>query len=167
MHGKCSKAIPSNILQPLGFECYMRASYVESNHAGDTITCRSRTGLIIYLNNAPVFWTSKKLGSIGTSFFGSEFIAMKNCYKFVCGLHYKLYMIGIPSCSRPTFIFGDNKSVLVNSSKTFSQLKKKLSFIAYRFVREGVAMDEWRLTYINTHDDVADLLMNPIAGGEK
>ena len=28
-------------------------------------------------------------------------------------------------------------------------------------------MDEWRLTYINTHDNVADLLMNPIAGGEK
>ncbi len=39
-------------------------------------------------------------------------------------------------------------------------MKKKSSSIAYHFVREGVAKDEWRVTYISTHDNVADLLTN-------
>jgi len=51
---------------------------------------------------------------------------------------------------KPTFIFGDNRSVLVNSSKPHSSLKKKSSSIAFHFVREGVAKDEWRVAYLNT-----------------
>ena len=66
------------------------------------------------------------------------------------------------------YIFGDNHSVLSkNSSKPFSVLKKKSSSIAYHFVREGVAKDEWRVTYISTHDNVADLLTKPLSNAEK
>ena len=46
-------------------------------------------------------------------------------------------------------------------------LKKKSSSIAYHFVREGVARDEWRTTYINTHENVADILTKPLPGGVK
>ena len=33
---------------------------VDAYHAGDTVTRRSRTGFIVYLNSAPVYWHSKK-----------------------------------------------------------------------------------------------------------
>jgi len=33
-------------------------------------------------------------------------------------------------------------------------------------VREGSASDEWRVAYVNTHENVADLLTKPL-GGEK
>ena len=46
-------------------------------------------------------------------------------------------------------------------------LKKKSSSIAYHFVREGVAKNEWRVTYINTHFNITDLLTKPLPGGEK
>ena len=139
---------------------------MDSDHAGDSITRRSRTSFIVYLNNAPIYWTSKKQGSIETSSFGSEFIAMKNCCEYLRGLRYKLRMMDIP-CDFPSYIFGDNTSVLVNSSKPFSMLKKKSSSIAYHFVREGVAKNEWRVTYINTNLNIADLLTKPLPGGEK
>ena len=90
-------------------------SCVDSDHAGDSVTQRSRTGFIIKLNSAPIYWMSKKQSGVETSSFGSEFIAMKQCCEYIRGLRYKLRMLGIP-VDDPTFIFGDNKSVLSNSS---------------------------------------------------
>jgi len=49
----------------------------------------------------------------------------------------------------------------------YSVLKKKSSSIAYHFVREGVAKNDWRLTYISTHDNVADLFTKPLTNVEK
>ena len=58
----------------------------------------------------------------------------------------------------PAFIYGDNQSVLNNTSIPNSQLKKKSQNIAYHFIREGVAREELRTTYINTHKNEANLL---------
>ena len=73
---------------------------MDSNHAGDSVTCPSRTGLIVFLNNAPIFWTSKKQGIVETSSFGAEFIALKTCCEYVCGLRCKLRTMGAP-CTLP------------------------------------------------------------------
>jgi len=164
-HGKCMEDIPHNSPEPLGTEYVMRA-FVDSDRAGDTITRRSRTGLMIFLNSAPTYWFSKKQASCETSKFGSEFIAMKLCCEYIRGLRYKLRMMGIP-IEKPTFIFGDNRSVLVNSSKPHSSLKKKSSSIAFHFVRERVAKDEWRVAYLNTNLNCADMATMSLPGGEK
>ena len=74
--------------------------------------------------------------------------------------------MGIP-CTSPAFIFGDNQSVLANSTIPDSTLKKKSQSIAYHFVREGDARDEWRTTYVNTHLNPADLLTKTLPSGEK
>ena len=66
-------------------------------------------------------------------------------------------MMGIP-CEFPAYVYVDNQSVLVNSSKPFSMLNNKYSSIAYHFVRKGVAKDKWRVTYISIHDNVADIM---------
>ena len=139
---------------------------VDSDHAGDCITRRSRTGFIIFLNNSPIYWFTKKQGGIETSSFGSEFIAMKQYCEYIHGLKDKPRMMGIP-VDGLSYIFGDNKSVLVNSSKPTSVLKKKSNSVAYHFVREGCAADEWRVTYVNTNDNIADLLTKPLSNGEK
>ena len=58
----------------------------------------------------------------------------------------------------PTYIYGDNQSVLANTTIPDSTLKKKSQSIAYHYVCEEVARDEWRTSYVNTHDNKADLL---------
>eukprot|EP00980_Cylindrotheca_fusiformis_P025547 scaffold14026_cov110-Cylindrotheca_fusiformis.AAC.1 len=97
---------------------------------------------------------------------GSEFKAMKQATEYVRGLRYKLRMMGIP-CAEPTYVYGDNKSVLCNTSIPESTLKKKSQSISYHFVREDVARDEWRTAYINTHLNPADLLTKPLPSGAK
>ena len=91
---------------------------------------------------------------------------MKQCTEYIRGLRYKLRMMGIPVVET-TFVYGDNKSVLCNTSIPDSTLKKKSQSIAYHFVREGAARGEWRTAYINTHLNPADLLTKPLPSGEK
>ena len=65
---------------------------------------------------------------------------MKQCRECVRGLCYKLRMMGIPF-DLPTFIFGDNQTVLVNTSKPHSTLKKKPVSISFRYFIEVNAKD--------------------------
>ena len=164
-YGICEEILPPNAPIPRGIGFTNRA-FVDSDHAGDKITRRSRTGFIVYLNSSPIFWYSKKQTSIETSSFGSEFLAMKQCCEYVRGLRYKLRMMGIP-VDQPSYIFGDNQSVLSNTTFPHSVLKKKSSSIAYHFVREGVAKNEWQTTYLNTDSNPADMCTKSLPSGEK
>ena len=74
--------------------------------------------------------------------------------------------MGIP-VTQPTYIFGDNQSVLVNSATPHSQLKKKANSVAYHHVREGTALDEWRLAYVNTTNNASDMMSKPLHAVEK
>ena len=67
----------------------------------------------------------------------------------------------------PTYIFGDNLYVLVNSSKPHSSLKQKSSSIALHFVREGAAKDAWWVAYLNTNYNPADMATKLLDGCEK
>ena len=74
--------------------------------------------------------------------------------------------MGIP-VEEPAFIFGDNQSVLADTTMPEYMLKKKTQSIAFRFVQEGSARDEWQNAYINRHENVADMLTKPLPSGEK
>jgi hypothetical protein len=51
--------------------------YVDADYARNMATRRSKKGYVQFVNKAVVNWLSKKQGSIETSTFGSEFIALK------------------------------------------------------------------------------------------
>jgi hypothetical protein len=164
-HIEGKEELPPNMPEPRGQGFRINAK-VDADHASDTVTRRSRTGFIVYLNCAPVYWLSKKQTSCESSTFGSEFVAMKQCCEYLRGLRYKLRMMGIP-CVGPAYIHGDNQSVLASCGIPDSVLKKKSQSIAYHYVREGAARDEWRTSYVNTHDNEADLLTKLLPSGEK
>ena len=140
VYNRVKGILPPNAPEHRGNGFIIRA-YVDADHAGLETSRRSRSGYIVFLNSSPIYWNSKKQNCIQTSTFGSEFHAMKECCEYLRGLRYKLRMMGIP-VDLPSYIFGDNQSVLVNSSIPTSTLKKKACSIAYHFVREGVTADE-------------------------
>ena len=89
---------------------------------------------------------------------------MKACCEYLRGLRYKLRMMGIP-LEHPCFVYGDNKSVLCNTTMPDSTLKKKHHSVAYHFVREGCARDEWRTTYMDIKDNCVDILTKNLVNG--
>ena len=73
---------------------------------------------------------------------------MKQATEYACGLRYKLRMMGI-TVDEPMFDYGDNQSVLANTTAPASTLKKKSNTIVYHFVHEGCACDEWCMAYVS------------------
>jgi hypothetical protein len=113
-YGNVEEAIPPNLPPPLGKDVDLRMM-VDSDYAGEKRTQHSCTGFIIFCNLAPIIWLSKQQATIETSVFGAELVAMKHGIKTLRGLRYKIRMMGIP-LSGPTYIYGDNKSQVTNSS---------------------------------------------------
>ena len=73
-------------------------------------------------------------------------------------------MVGIP-VKNPTYVYGDNQSVLANTTMPESTSKKKSNTIKFHFVREGSEIDDWRRTYTNPHINNADIITNPLPEG--
>jgi hypothetical protein len=69
------ESIPLDAPQPRGHAVQINA-FVDADHAGNKITRRSHTGILIYLNCTPIIWYSKAQSTVESSTFGSEFIAM-------------------------------------------------------------------------------------------
>jgi hypothetical protein len=163
-YGNVEEVIPPDMPPPLGNDidlCMM----VDSDHAGEKRMRRSRTGFIIFCNLAPIIWLPKQQATIETSVFSAEFVAMKHGIKMLRGLRYKICMMGIP-LSGPTYIYGDYKFQVTNSSRPESTLKKKCNSICYHEIRESVAMGETLLTHIRTGENLADFLTKTTSGAK-
>ena len=146
LDGDAKELIPPDAPEPRG-KSVQTTAFVDSDHAGDLVNRRSRTGVIVFLGMAPIAWHSKKQGSIETSSFGSELSAMKTAVEMIEGLRYKLRMMGIPLDGK-TFVKADNMSVIHNCSNPASQLKKKSNSIAYHYIRERCAAGVCGITCI-------------------
>jgi hypothetical protein len=154
--------IPPNAPEPRGNAVVM-SCFVDANHAGDKITRRSHTGIILFVNRAPIIWYSKQQNTVETSTFGSEFVAARIAVELIESLRYKLRMFGVP-IDGPTNVYCDNDSVCTNSTKPESTLKKKHNAIAYHRVREAVAAGTIRIAWEPTDTNIADMLTKCLVG---
>ena len=157
--------MPRNITQPRGLGFIMSVK-VDAGRASGTVTRRSMTGFLARLKFSLVYWYSRKQNSVEYSSSGPEFIAMNQCCEYLCGIRYKLRMMGIP-CVGPAYILGENQYVLANTSIPDSKIKKNNQSISYHFIREEAARDEWMTLYVNTHNIEADLLTKLLTSGYK
>ena len=102
-----AEAIPHDVPMEHG-NAVVTSGFVDADHAGCKVTRRSHTGVILFVNKAPILWYSKRQNTVETSMFGSEFCAMKTAIDMIEGLRYKLRMMGIP-LTGPTSVFCDNE----------------------------------------------------------
>ena len=128
--------------------------FVNSDHGSDQVTRRSRTGILIYINKAPIVWYSKRQNTVETSTYGSELVTMQLAVAMIKALKYKLWMFGIEIMEGETKLYGDNNAVILNTSVPESTLKKKHRSMNYNYVREaGVAL----IFKVDTGSNLADL----------
>jgi hypothetical protein len=118
------------------------------------------------LNMAPIVWFSKRQPTVESSVFGAEFVAMKNGIETRRDLRYKLGMMGV-TLSGPKFVYGDNMSVVQNTQRPASVLKKKSNSICYHAVRESAAMGESLIGHVPSVDNPDDIFTNVVPGVQK
>ena len=152
---EAKEAIPPNMPEARG-HAVITSCFVDASHANNQRDRKSQTGILIFMNKAPIHWYSKRQSTVETSTFGAEFCAMKTGVEIIEGLRYKLRMFGIP-IEGPTNIYCDNEAVYKNTVMPESTLKKKHHAIAYHRCREAVAAGTVRVAKQGTDKNLADL----------
>jgi hypothetical protein len=159
-YGDVVEELPPKMPKPLGNPVNITC-FVDANHAGNVVTRRSHTGILIYLQNTPIIWHSQRQNTVETSTFGSEFVALRNARDLIVALRYKLRMFGVPiNGSAKTYC--DNQGVVKNVSVPESALSKKHNAVNYHAVREAVAAQIMQVAKEDGESNVADLLTKPL-----
>ncbi len=66
------------------------SAFVDANHIRNKVTRCLHTGIIIYIQNAPILWYSKRQNTVEAATFGSEMVALWICKELIVAIHYKL-----------------------------------------------------------------------------
>ena len=144
--------MPSPLGNPVNITCF-----VDADHAGNRVTRRSHTGILIYVNSAPIIWHSKRQNTVESSTFGSEIVAMRYATDMVEALLYKLRMFGIP-IQQEARVLCDNESVVKVGVNPEARLAKKHNSIAFHRVRECVAAQMILIYHEKGESNLADIL---------
>jgi hypothetical protein len=142
-YGDVAEELPPNMPKPRG-QPVVVSCFVDANHAGNVKTRRSHTGILIYVQNAPIIWFSKRQNMVESSSFGSEFVALRAAKDMIVAVRNKLRMFGVP-IDGPANVFCDNDGVVKNTTIPESMLAKKYNATNYHAIREGVALGSSKL----------------------
>jgi len=157
-----AEEIPPDRPKPRGKSVTI-SCFVDVNHAGNVVTRRSHTGILIYVQNAPIIWFLKRQNMVETSTFGSEFITLRTAKELIVALRYKLMMFGVPISGPygeedgPAVVHCDNAGVVANTTIPTSTLTKKHNSINYHACREAVAAGIMIVSKEDTEWNHADL----------
>ena len=91
-----------------------------------------------------------------TSTYGSEMVAGRIAVDLAVELRYNLRMLGT-MVKGTTFLFGDNQSMVTNTSLPHSTLKKRVSANNYHRIREAVASGIVSIIHCGTKYNLADM----------
>ena len=109
---------------------------------------------------------SKKQSTVETSVFGAMFVTMKQGIDALQGLRYQLRMMSTP-ISDPSYIYGDNMSVVHNTSRSESVLRKKSNLVCYHAVCESVDMGESLGRNVPSKENFVDLRTKVLYGHKR
>ena len=127
------------------------------------VTRRSMTGIIHMLNQTPIMWYSKKQNTVMTATYGSEFTSARITTEQTIDIRYTCRMMGI-SLDGPSWMFGNNKSVITSSTIPGSKLNKRHNALSYHKVREAVCAKVLHFIYLKSDDNPADMLTKFLSG---
>ena len=156
IYGNVQEEKPHDMPIPKG-KVMRTTTYQDANLYHDMVTGRSVTGILHLLNQTPIHWYSKRQGRVQTATYGSEFMAARTACEQVIDLRYTLRMMGIP-IDGPSWMFGDNQSVITSSTIPESTLNKRQNALSYHLVRECIAAKIIYLLHVSGKVNPSDLL---------
>jgi hypothetical protein len=137
VYGNVKEELPTDLPVSKGKPVIL-SHYVDANLYHDFITGRSVTGIIHFANRTPIEWFSKKQATVETATYGSEFVAARLAVEQIIEIRLMFKYLGVPIKTK-SYLFGDNNSVIINSTIPHSCLKKRHNALSYHRVREAIA----------------------------
>jgi len=94
-YGEMKEQDPHGMPTPLG-EVVKITTHVDTNHANNVVTRRSRTGILIFVSSALIVQYSKKHNTVDSVTFGAEMVAMRTARDLTVALRTKLKNVQRP-----------------------------------------------------------------------
>ena len=163
-YGETKGAKPTNAPRPLGKELLIRC-YVDADFAGDLF--QDDLGPVLLLSST---WRlsigfQRNKAQLRLAHLGVNFALWSNVLNIFEGCVTNYGWWGFEWKTLAIYLYGDNHSVLWNTSVPESTLKKKSNSVAYHFLREGISTDEWRTTYLKSSENPSDFLTKSLPSG--
>ncbi|KAL7579874.1 hypothetical protein ACA910_004884 [Epithemia clementina (nom. ined.)] len=137
VYGNIKELVPTDCPPPLG-NFVTLTHFKDANIMHDLVTGRSVTAILHFINGTPIDWYSKRQSTVETATFGSKFVSARTATDQAMEFRHTLRYLGVPIRDQ-SFLFGDNKSVIINATLPFSILSKRHHLLSYHHVREAVA----------------------------
>ena len=156
VYGNVKEDIADEVPIPRG-KPVQTTTYQDANLMHDLVTGRSMSGILHMINQTPIQWFSKKQNLVETATYGSEFMVARQATEQIIDLRYTLRMLGVPLLG-PSWMFGDNKSVVTSSTIPHSTLDKRWNALSYHKVREAIAAGVITFQHIDGKSNPSDVL---------
>jgi hypothetical protein len=131
-------------------------AYTNADFAVDTDDRKLRTGYVLYYNNGPIAWGSKKQSCIATSTTHVEYIALYTTTKEVVWCRRLLAALGHVQYS-PTVIYTNSQSAMRLALNLESHARTKYIDIKFHYTRDEIVARSIHCKYVPSLLQVADL----------
>lgn len=118
---------------------------------------RSTTGLVVFLGNNPISWSSKKQQTVSRSSTEAEYRAMSTTSAELDWIQQLLEFLHV-QLARPPVLFCDNLSAIALSFNPVQHQRTKHIEIDVHFVRERVAQTKLCVQFVSSREQFADIL---------
>ena len=135
--------------------------YVDSDHAGDIRSRKSRTGYIVMMNGGPISWSSRLQSHVALSSTEAEYYAITDAVQEALWLRSLLGELGFPQRSA-TAVYEDNKGARDLSKNPIYQKRTRHIQIKYHFVRSHIDNGSILIVPVNSEGQLADFLTKPL-----
>lgn len=138
--------------------------YCDADYAGDIDTRRSTTGYIFLLHGGVISWSSRLQPTIAASTTEAEYMAASAGTKEALWLRKLLPEFGIKV--ETIEMYDDSQSALQLLKHPIASSRSKHIDVLHHFTRERVARKEVNFTYVQSSDQVADIMTKPLPPGK-
>ena len=135
--------------------------YSDSDHAGDIDTSKSTSGILFFLGKCLVSWQSVKQQVVALSSCEAEYIAASTASTQALWLARLLGDL-LGRDTEAVALRVDSKSALALAKNPVFHERSKHIRVKYHFIRGCLDEGSIKASYINTTDQLADLLTKPL-----
>ena len=138
------------------------SAFYDSDYAGNVDTRRSTSWYLLFLNNGPISWYSKRQKSVALSATEAEYIAMCEASTEITWMRHFLRDIDALQ-TLPTILLCDNQSAIkLVHNPEFHQRTKHID-VKYHFIRKQQTNGNIDVNYIESQNQRADILTKPLS----
>ena len=136
-------------------------AFADSDHAGETDSRKSTSGVVLTLNGSPVSWFSRLQKCVSLSTTQSEHVSMAEATKEIMWTRDLLTECGEKQ-ELPTVLYNDNTSALkLTTSKEFHSRTKHI-LTKVHFVKDEVKRGTIATAHLSSTEMPADVLTKPL-----